>query len=220
LTTAIRHAEHLKSMMKPNTNLPEWVQSKITLATDYLQTAHDYIMSEMSEEVEQIDEISDELANKVKDKRTEQGRNWRQNPKWAAKSSKNFALNLARTARKEKNKVDSPEVSKIKKSANAEYEYNRSRGYSNESVEVNEAEKMKGEDPCWKNYQMVGTKKKNGKEVPNCVPVSESRKANIVREAYLKAKSKKKNEENDKDVYGKVQKFEADPVLSDTLQKQ
>lgn len=29
-------------------------------------------------------------------------------------------------------------------------------------------EKM--EDPCWKNYKMVGTKKKNGKTVPNCVP--------------------------------------------------
>lgn len=34
----------------------------------------------------------------------------------------------------------------------------------------NEAKKMKGEDPCWKGYQMVGTKKKGGKEVPNCVP--------------------------------------------------
>jgi hypothetical protein len=29
-------------------------------------------------------------------------------------------------------------------------------------------EKM--DDPCWKNYKMVGTKKKNGKTVPNCVP--------------------------------------------------
>lgn len=26
------------------------------------------------------------------------------------------------------------------------------------------------EDPCWDNYKMVGTKEKNGKEVPNCVP--------------------------------------------------
>jgi hypothetical protein len=26
------------------------------------------------------------------------------------------------------------------------------------------------EDPCWKGYHMVGTKKKNGREVPNCVP--------------------------------------------------
>lgn len=28
-------------------------------------------------------------------------------------------------------------------------------------------------DPCWKNYEMIGKKKKNGKEVPNCVPVKE-----------------------------------------------
>lgn len=26
------------------------------------------------------------------------------------------------------------------------------------------------DDPCWKGYKMVGTKKKDGKEVPNCVP--------------------------------------------------
>lgn len=25
-------------------------------------------------------------------------------------------------------------------------------------------------DPCWKGYEMVGTKKKDGKTVPNCVP--------------------------------------------------
>jgi hypothetical protein len=25
-------------------------------------------------------------------------------------------------------------------------------------------------DPCWKNYEMAGTKQKNGKTVPNCVP--------------------------------------------------
>jgi hypothetical protein len=25
-------------------------------------------------------------------------------------------------------------------------------------------------DPCWSGYHMVGTKKKNGREVPNCVP--------------------------------------------------
>ena len=31
-------------------------------------------------------------------------------------------------------------------------------------------EKMKGEDPCWKGYEMIGKKKKGGKEVPNCVP--------------------------------------------------
>jgi SMC interacting uncharacterized protein involved in chromosome segregation len=28
----------------------------------------------------------------------------------------------------------------------------------------------KSEDPCWSGYHMVGTKTKNGREVPNCVP--------------------------------------------------
>lgn len=27
-----------------------------------------------------------------------------------------------------------------------------------------------GDDPCWKDYKQVGTKKKDGKTVPNCVP--------------------------------------------------
>jgi hypothetical protein len=39
--------------------------------------------------------------------------------------------------------------------------------------DVVEAKKMKGEDPCWKGYEMIGKKKKGGKEVPNCVPVKE-----------------------------------------------
>ena len=26
--------------------------------------------------------------------------------------------------------------------------------------------------PCWPGYKQVGMKKKNGKNVPNCVPVS------------------------------------------------
>ena len=32
-------------------------------------------------------------------------------------------------------------------------------------------------DPCWKGYEMIGTKKKNGKEVPNCVPKEEVEEA-------------------------------------------
>ena len=49
LKTIIRHAEALQAKMQPNTNLPEWVQSKITLATDYIQTASDYLHSELEE---------------------------------------------------------------------------------------------------------------------------------------------------------------------------
>ena len=31
-------------------------------------------------------------------------------------------------------------------------------------------QQMKGKDPCWTGYHMVGTKNKGGKVVPNCVP--------------------------------------------------
>ena len=34
--------------------------------------------------------------------------------------------------------------------------------------------KQAEENPCWEGYKMVGKKKKNGKEVPNCVPKSKS----------------------------------------------
>jgi hypothetical protein len=39
--------------------------------------------------------------------------------------------------------------------------------------DVTEARKMKGKNPCWKRYEMIGKKNKGGKEVPNCVPVKE-----------------------------------------------
>lgn len=29
------------------------------------------------------------------------------------------------------------------------------------------------DDPCWKGYRQLGMKKKNGKDVPNCIPEEE-----------------------------------------------
>lgn len=46
------------------------------------------------------------------------------------------------------------------------------RKYENERM-LNESETMEGEDPCWDGYEMIGTKKKGGKDVPNCVPKNE-----------------------------------------------
>ena len=42
-------------------------------------------------------------------------------------------------------------------------------GVKKEEVEISEADG----DPCWKGYKQVGMKKKDGKEVPNCVPMNE-----------------------------------------------
>ena len=51
LRTIIRNAQMMHDMLDENTNLPEWVASKITLAEDYLVSAAQYMQSEMSEEV-------------------------------------------------------------------------------------------------------------------------------------------------------------------------
>jgi len=56
LKSVITNAQKLHDMLEPNTNLPEWVQSKITLAEDYIVTAANYMDGEMNEEVEQVEE--------------------------------------------------------------------------------------------------------------------------------------------------------------------
>ncbi len=78
-------------------NLEAWVQSKITKAADYIDTAADYLSSG------EMEESKSPLVDKILDE---------------------------------------------------------------------EKKKMKGKNPCWKGYEMIGTKKKGGKEVPNCVPES------------------------------------------------
>ena len=50
------------------------------------------------------------------------------------------------------------------------YPYNEQYGMDKTLEE--DSDKRPG-DPCWKGYKQVGMKKKNGKEVPNCVPMSE-----------------------------------------------
>lgn len=53
LKSIMTNAEKLMSMLKPETDLPEWVQLKITLAQDYVLTARDYMESEMKESVDE-----------------------------------------------------------------------------------------------------------------------------------------------------------------------
>ena len=36
------------------------------------------------------------------------------------------------------------------------------------------------ENPCWKGYEMVGMKDKDGRQVPNCVPKSEASNSNAI----------------------------------------
>jgi predicted RNA binding protein YcfA (HicA-like mRNA interferase family) len=49
LRSLVFNAEDLIELMDENTNLPEWVQSKITLAEDYISTAANYLRGELTE---------------------------------------------------------------------------------------------------------------------------------------------------------------------------
>ena len=49
LQSIINNAQRVHDMLKDNDNLPEWVQSKITLAEDYISTVSNYMQSEVDE---------------------------------------------------------------------------------------------------------------------------------------------------------------------------
>jgi hypothetical protein len=111
LSTIMNAANRLKKKMKGEGNIEAWVQSKITKAADYIDTAADYVGSKESKVNE---DVTIEDANG------------------------NTFVQI----------IDIIKADRL----------------------VKEGKKMKGEDPCWKGYEMIGKKKKGGKEVPNCVP--------------------------------------------------
>lgn len=51
LHTIEQAAVELKSILKDEDNLPEWVQSKITKAMDYIDTARDYMLSQKDDQI-------------------------------------------------------------------------------------------------------------------------------------------------------------------------
>jgi hypothetical protein len=99
------HAQRVSAMLQDDTNLPEWVQSKITLAKSYMSSVDDYLSAEMRE------------------------------------------------------------------------------GVDEDTVD----------EDCWKGYKAIGLKKKNGKTVPNCVPVTESTKQKL--KAFMLYKDKNDSDE-------------------------
>jgi hypothetical protein len=53
MNTIVRAARRLDGMLDDNENMPEWVQMKVTLAADYLDTAADYIESNQEPELDE-----------------------------------------------------------------------------------------------------------------------------------------------------------------------
>ena len=132
LKSIIANSQKMHDMLSDDTNLPEWVQSKITLAEDYISTAANYMQGEMNEEKRGL---WDNIHAKRKRIKAGSGERMRKPGSEGAPSDADL---------------------------------------KNSRVNEGENKEMKDKDPCWKGYQMVGMKKKGGKEVPNCVPANEA----------------------------------------------
>jgi hypothetical protein len=140
-----------KVIKKSGTQLPSWVQSKITKSSDYLDIVADYLASDVK-----MDENTSFTINKEKHK--EEGTKHRRTSKVekASTSSQQQLPNVNKLGPRLPKFEETSLVDKI-------------------LSELEEKKYMtKDEDPCWKGYEMVGFKKKKGKKVPNCVPVSEA----------------------------------------------
>jgi len=215
--------------------LPAWVQSKITKASDYLDIAADYLAADvgMAESLSfEVDKSKHEKTRKNQKilSRTDPQKNPKtevdnaktilrkigvvlspptmkeetsladkilsemigDKPGWNIKKSKN----IEDISKKHKVSLDTLKK-QLEKGMKIEMEHTTDRGEAEiialqhldeipdyydrlikmeKQSEVKEAKKYmtKDEDPCWKGYKMVGSKKKGGKEVPNCVPVEEA----------------------------------------------
>jgi hypothetical protein len=166
----------LKKVIKTSDQqLPAWVQSKITKASDYLDIAADYLASDV--------EMDEELDMKV----------FEANLKRVRKEVQDTLKKREERLKKEKSSNEPPQKPKgpelpgfVKKEEVSLVDKILAEMMGDKpgcdtkkpkkSDEVKEAKKYmtKEEDPCWKGYEMVGFKKKKGKKVPNCVPVSEA----------------------------------------------
>jgi hypothetical protein len=122
--------------------MPEWVQSKITLAQDYIACVSDYLQSRKElGEASYMNKIASNIASSVK--------------KTAMKASGLDELDPNKIVNDTLDSVGAKEIAKI----------------LTPPKKLKEAKKMG--NPCWKGYKAYGMKKKNGKQVPNCVPVKE-----------------------------------------------
>jgi len=87
LKSIMMNAKRLHDSLEPDTNLPEWVQSKITLAEDYITTAANYVESTLDEAANPAQQAAIAIAMKKagkkpknKEDRLDEGRPSQQHP--------------------------------------------------------------------------------------------------------------------------------------------
>lgn len=190
LYRAAKHAMKLFQMIKDGQQLEGWVQAKITKSADYLDSIYHYMeyqvkfgggaqassVQDITAEADQMmqaaeaEEVVDEsmtydqrlralLESKINKKVAEGMKVGDKRPSATGGTIEKTKTGIKHSAGKnyggDKSPVDKDEDDKPAKKA---------------VKKVKEGLKDPKDNPCWKGYKPVGTKKKAGKTVPNCVP--------------------------------------------------
>ena len=169
LSTIMNAAKRLKAKMgKGEGEIEAWVQSKITKAADYLDTAADYVDSgEMNEEADKKGKSSgkkDACYHKVKARYDV----------WPSAYASGALV-------------------KCRKKGAANWG-NKSEEYTGIAAEIIK----ELEEACWKGYTAKGMKKKGDKMVPNCVPVGEETRCTKCKKEKCECETPEPEEYNNK----------------------
>ena len=160
----------LRTVVKdPKMQLPAWVQSKVTLATDYVQTVADYMASDNEKEMKEAANPAQQAAIAINMK------------KKGIKPKNEIASNVESEFREEKVKpikinIKTPTPTAAERLYQKHQAIRKASGLPDPAEYKKKLDSMKSEetisegDPCWQGYTQVGTKDKGGRKVPNCVP--------------------------------------------------
>jgi len=159
LQTIYRNSKDLIGMISDEDNMPEWVQSKITLAQDYLSSVRDYLQSK--------EELGEAV---IKDKESGLPK------KYVAGLSATTAKARAAHWDKMNKKSDSDPSAYEPAPGDATAKTKLSKHTLKYRAMYGESMNEEILEACWSGYKQVGVKKKNDNMVPNCVPKNEDAK--------------------------------------------
>ena len=181
------------------------------------------------EEVEQLDELSPETKSSYVSKAKEQ---IKQTEPWTKKGEyKDLAKNLIAKRQKGIAKMSEQHINgrfHPTKPRNVQNTPTASPRVKSDSAEVRlkEVAEPTGDlkKACWKGYTAVGMKMKNGRKVPNCVPIKESDDVKADQISTDNQKFPKKMTRKAKIVKdiakGKSDQFQANPILDSDVNPQ
>ena len=155
----IRVLEYAREDAKTDMDLHKVVENLINMRGEGTLSMDMYNkIVAIKEEIEKLDELSSDMLGRYKKAAGAQASAADKAGDYA-KGNKRFSGIMKATRKQFDN--DAKKVNELKKMPD---------NMDADDHITREEKKMKGADPCWKGYQMVGTKKKGGRTVPNCVP--------------------------------------------------